>query len=948
MTEPTERSPELLIVDAMALVEAYRARRASGTGEPLERFLADHPSERSLLEEMLGGAPDDASPSPAVESEAISGPCMFGPFELKDVLGRGGMGTVHRAVDTRVPREVALKLIHPHLAHTEAYRARLRREARVVSQLDHEHLCRLLEFGEEEGTLYLAMQLVRGRSLAERIAEARAGTEALLPTSPGAGDARSGPRLPRRAEVQDVVLLIEKIARALHYAHERGLVHRDVKPGNVMVTDRGEPIVLDFGLARGETDPALTRSGQELGTPLYLAPEQVRDEGCTAGPRTDVYALGVTLYECLTLRRPFEAPKLRDLLDRIVRAPPEDPRDLNPHVPRDLASVLGVALDKDPGRRYVTALDFAEDLRRIRDREPIRAEPPSLWLRAKRWVERNPTVTALGLMVMLLLGGAVGVMNLLLDVEVERAQRSLKELDIERRSQAESAYRLGAKAASYGDWNSALRSYDEAERLGHERPVALCIGRVEALSGAFRTEELAAALRELETLPVPPRDRARVKLLLGDFAPGRLEDPGPSRDLIREAIALGLDPADEAYARALLADDVPELRRQLEAALRIDPSHRRANEMSCLLLMFHGDDESALFVARLKALYPGDVRGAVASLLLGARLQQPERVEEELSNVEDALGASAAAQFRLLAEFVGAAYDEPSLERVYLPGGRPTDPAVLSRLLRAVAFVGAVREEPDATLWMNVPPALVQYFRTVIGVHIELAESRESFWQRMMWRASAVRLAKACLGCEPLGLDEALERSPGDATLLALRGLKHFVAQRWNDAYGDLLAASRHRAIPFVPHALVLTAGAHAAMAAWAIERTQTQSEAIARARPLLDLLLDEDDTSLFLWDQASVVLSRCDDDLLALHASRGRVRFGDATEVLVAEALHAYRLGALDRTIERCDEILRRGPHAWVGDLREGAIARRDGVEDERSAWFDRTGPLRPPTERR
>jgi serine/threonine-protein kinase len=181
--------------------------------------------------------------------------------------------------------------------------------------------------------------------------------------------------------------LIERVARALHEAHEHGIVHRDVKPADVMLTSDGAPVVFDFGLVRldREAEAGLTRSGELLGTPAYMAPEQIEPRGRAVDRRTDVYALRVTLYECLTGRRPFEGHSLEAVSRAILRGAAPGVRTLAPRVPRDLAAVVSVAMDPDPTRRYATALALAEDLRRVRDKQPIRARPAGVALRLRRW-----------------------------------------------------------------------------------------------------------------------------------------------------------------------------------------------------------------------------------------------------------------------------------------------------------------------------------------------------------------------------------------------------------------------------------------------------------------------------------------------------------------------------------------------------------------------------------
>lgn len=320
----------------------------------------------------------------------------FGEYELVRELGRGGMGIVYLARQRRGDQErlVALKVVLDRGAFSTQARERLRREGAAAFRLDHPGICQGLDLGEVEGTPYLTMRYVPGATLAQRIAEARAaGAPLALPTEviSDSGHTTSSATVGVGGFVRAAVALVEQVARALHVAHEAGFVHRDVKPGNIMVTPEGQAVLLDFGLVRDEeSDPGLTLTGQPIGTPAYMSPEQIEANGRRIDRTTDVYSLGVTLYELLALRQPFAGGTREALFRDILARRPEDVRKYAPSVSRDLSVVLAVAMDPDPLRRYATALDFAEDLRRARLDQPILARPASVARRLQLWCRRNP------------------------------------------------------------------------------------------------------------------------------------------------------------------------------------------------------------------------------------------------------------------------------------------------------------------------------------------------------------------------------------------------------------------------------------------------------------------------------------------------------------------------------------------------------------------------------
>jgi tetratricopeptide (TPR) repeat protein len=342
------------------------------------RRWAEH-LERALLvsRRLPSNTPDEVK-----ERLRVPG-ALFGKYVLVSSIGSGGMGAVHRAWDTELSRWVALKLLSE--SEDQESRVRFVREARAVAGLDHPGIIPVYEAGQVEGDFYIAMKLVEGRSLR---------------------GIRPGPR--------DSARLLRDASRAVHAAHERGIIHRDLKPANLLLDDSsGRVYVSDFGIAHEiRVDTRLTASGCLLGTPAYMAPEQARGELTAIGAPTDVYSLGVTLYELLSGGPPFQDENLYELLKRVVEEDPVRVRTLNPEVDGDLEAIVQRSLEKDPARRYPSALALAEDLDRYLAGEPVAARSPGLSYHLKKRLGRNPLRTLIVAAAIAGLAGAVVYLNL--------------------------------------------------------------------------------------------------------------------------------------------------------------------------------------------------------------------------------------------------------------------------------------------------------------------------------------------------------------------------------------------------------------------------------------------------------------------------------------------------------------------------------------------------------
>ncbi len=625
-------SPQQL---AAVLCVDLRQRWQCGEAVRVERYLTDFP--------ILGQHPDsfldlvytelllqeEKGPSPNLEDYRHRFPALFdrlkqqvefgrvlqresehggdelvatrrlGDFEIVRQLGRGGMGIVYEARQLSLNRKVALKVLPFSLGGTARVLARFKREAEAAARLHHTHIVPVYAIGEEDGFYFYAMELIEGPSLDRVLAQMR--EQALPSRQDSTSSEKSQPpgTLPNHAEAavpalsagttsslgsgshyfDQVARLIADVADALDHAHKQGVLHRDIKPSNLLLSPDGRLSITDFGLARLLEQPGITVPGEFAGTPAYVSPEQAMAGPIPIDHRTDVYSLGATLYELLTLRPPFLSESRDQLLAQVLTKEPLPPRRLNKAVPRDLETICLKALEKDPDQRYQTAAALADDLRRYVNRFAIAARRAGPVARMVKWARRHPGVSA-ALAAVLLAVGLAGYFayqthaarqqalaekrqntldNAMLHAmsgNFEQADRAVAEAEQVGASPAEVSLRRGIVAFYRAQGDQATQHLEKALEA---RPNWVAAQGMLALAYGYqgRGEEMTRIQKRLEQLPALTAD----DYLFRGYSQGLLNPEASLDDLNR---ALASRPSLIGYliraeVRSWRADDTGEL-----------------------------------------------------------------------------------------------------------------------------------------------------------------------------------------------------------------------------------------------------------------------------------------------------------------------------------------------------------------------------------------------------
>ncbi len=577
MTGPLPPSAPSEVSDRLVaeVVEALAARLQAGEAVDLEACAREHPECADRLRQLLpavrmladlgrsAGGAGGTAPGPT--------PGVLGDFRILREVGRGGMGVVYEAEQLSLRRRVALKVLAFAAVLDPRHLQRFQNEARAAACLHHPNIVPVHGVGADRGVHYYAMQFIEGPTLASLIQDLRwqrrlrrdketgrqgdKETEIVGPppaAPPGPDRAASvslSPCLPVSLSdfFRTAARLGVQAAEALEHAHQAGVVHRDVKPANLMVDARGNLWVTDFGLAVCQAEAGVTRSGDLIGTLRYMSPEQALGRRGALDHRTDVYSLGATLYELLTLEPAFGGDDRQDLLRRIAAEEPRPARRVNPAVPADLETVVAKAMAKAPEDRYATAQDLADDLRRFLEDRPVRARRPSLWQKGRKWARRNePVVWGLALF------AALAVLGSLVGAGAYAYQKGQLAWQKDQLARWEEVARRGSEQRLYSallDEAAALRL---ARQPGYRAKVWEKLSEAVALTvadkepGRVRAEVLACLG---DPLGLPALDRAEAAAV-PRAPPPRLsaEWEAVFREEIRRALPPAADPARCAWA----------------------------------------------------------------------------------------------------------------------------------------------------------------------------------------------------------------------------------------------------------------------------------------------------------------------------------------------------------------------------------------------------------------
>jgi serine/threonine protein kinase len=671
----------------LPIVQEYQAAWESGRPPSRREFLRRYPDLAEALlpyldaldamhavVPVLHSGEETESTRDNLTSEAL------GDFRIVREIGRGGMGIVYEAIQMSLGRRVALKVL-PFAATLDSRQLqRFKNEAQAAASLHHTHIVPVYAVGCERGLHFYAMQLIDGRTLDSVIGElrdqlglgqefdnastvlARTGTTGSLRTSRGRESFR------RAAEIA------EQVADALEYAHNAGIIHRDIKPTNLLLDTKGQVWVTDFGLAQISADSSLTRTGDLIGTLRYMSPEQAAGQHLHVDQRTDVYSLGATLYELLTLRPVFTSSDRQTLLRQVLNEEPIPPRVIDRSIPVELETIVLKALAKSPQERYTTAGEMAADLRRFLDERPIMARRPTWIERTRKWMRRHPAIVGSGLGLLVLSTIGLSVSTALIWRAREQTHKALL-AERQRAWEAEQRFQLARRSVDalvqmaeqeMGDaphlmslrkrmLELALEYYQEFIELRQDDPSAAAelsetkarIERVISDLALMQGVNHISLLNDpfvLKDLQVTPEQMRKIEELKNRLVSGRVE---PFRDFRRltpeerRERFLELARTNDAEVQAILKPEQVRRLRQIAlqkqgpmvfreadiaAALRLTPEQRsRIQAIEAETFFFRGDGRPGSPSSSLRRISDDQIRSAMKRIMTLLTPEQNQR-----------------------------------------------------------------------------------------------------------------------------------------------------------------------------------------------------------------------------------------------------------------------------------------------------------------------------------
>lgn len=643
----------------------------TGDDDELDRTLdlsANEPKQNSLESTTLGSSSSSSTPQgiPARSEYSESLGSWIGPYQLKEEIGAGGMGTVFLAEQVEpVRRKVALKIIKAGM-DSEQVIARFELERQALSMMEHPNIARVLDAGTtDKGRPYFVMELVHGEPITtfcDRL----------------------------KLDIKSRLEIFCDVCHAVQHAHQKGIIHRDLKPTNILVSEHNEtgiPKIIDFGVAKATSQrlnekTMFTEFGEVVGTLEYMSPEQAQMSDLNIDTRSDIYSLGVLLYELLTGSTPLNRQAVRDLgyieilsriteeeatkpssrltqtgnkLQLIADARSIDSRRLFHTIRGDLDWIVLKSLEKDRTRRYDTATGFADDIKRYLKAQPVIARSPTGWYLLKKFVARHraSVMASAAIFMTLLVGIGMTIRQARRAMRAEKTVASqLEELkkstriekenaELQREIDRENEIRLSNLVAQVsetigrGQWNEGMKQIEAIQEEFDELPLEISMLRLYALDGRSKLDELRAEILRLEKHPEAEKFKPQLQLWHGYSFLSSENQGSDEKDLIQAAIDGGLDPADRFFAEGLIADSLVIAATKYEKALRLSPFHSKARIQLIITFILLGRyDDAQRQIQIAKSLFSDDQRYFVADVVSHALANNIDETNKSLADLE--------------------------------------------------------------------------------------------------------------------------------------------------------------------------------------------------------------------------------------------------------------------------------------------------------------------------